>query len=92
MEAVDQARWWERHIVEVITGVPPEAGQGAGPRPEYDPAVCTLRQRELAKVSELTGRDAVPLGTFQRLRLAYEKRGIWGSGRPPGRWQAGRPD
>jgi putative transposase len=78
-DAVDQARWWERHIVEVITGVPPGAGRGARPRPEYDPAACTLRQRELAKVSELAGDGhAVPLSTFQRLRLAYEKRGIWG--------------
>jgi putative transposase len=76
VDAVDQARWWERHILEVITGVPPEAGRGAKPRPEYDPAGCTLRQRELAKVSELTGGGhAVPLSTFQRLRLAYEKRG-----------------
>ena len=79
VEAVDQARWWERHIVEAITGVPPEAGQGARPRPEYDPAVRTLRQRELAKVGELA-QDGyqVPLSTFQRLRLAYEKRGVWG--------------
>ena len=78
-EAVDQARWWERHIVEVITGVPPETGTGARPRPEYDPAARTLRQRELAKVGELA-RDGhqVPLSTFQRLRLAYEKRGVWG--------------
>jgi putative transposase len=78
-EAVDQARWWERHFVEVITGVPPEAGRGARPRPEYDPAACTLRQRELAKVGELA-RDGhhVPLSTFQRLRRAYEKRGVWG--------------
>ena len=29
-EAVDQARWWERHIIEVITGVPPEAGNAWG--------------------------------------------------------------
>ena len=24
-EAVEEARWWERHIVEVLTGVPPDA-------------------------------------------------------------------
>src|SRR5207247_4850927 len=47
-EAVDQARWWERHIIEVITGVPPEAGKGAGPRPEYDPA---------ARDQKVAGRD-----------------------------------
>jgi putative transposase len=78
-EVADQARWWERHVVEVITGVPPEAGKRARPRPEYDPAARTLRQRELAKVGELA-RDGhqVPLSTFQRLRRAYERRGVWG--------------
>ena len=78
-DAVEQARRWERHIVEVITGVPPETGMGARPRPEYDPAARTLRQRELAKVGELAqDGHQVPLSTFQRLRLAYEKRGLWG--------------
>lgn len=79
VDAVDQARWWECHIVEVVSGVPPEAGQGARPRPEYDPATRTLRQRELAKVGELAeDGHTVPLSTFQRLRLAYEKHGVWG--------------
>jgi putative transposase len=78
-DAVEQARWWERHIIEVITGVPPDAGRTARPRPEYDPTTRTLRQRELAKVGELTGDGhTVPLSTLQRLRLAYEKRGVWG--------------
>lgn len=78
-EVVEQARWWERHIVEVITGVPPDAGRTARPRPEYDPNTRTLRQRELAKVGELAGDGrTVPLSTLQRLRLAYEKRGVWG--------------
>jgi putative transposase len=78
-EAVDQARWWERHIVEVISGVLPETGKEARPRPEYDPAARTLRQRELAKVGELAGDGhQVPLSTFQRQRLAYERHGIWG--------------
>lgn len=78
-DVVEQARWWEHHIVEVIAGVAPEAGRGAAPRPAYDPAARTLRQRELAKVSELAehGRK-VPLSTLQRLRLAYEKHGVWG--------------
>jgi putative transposase len=42
-DAVDQARWWERHIGEVVTGVAPDAGPGARPQPRYDPAVRTLR-------------------------------------------------
>ncbi|MGF6885976.1 putative transposase [Nocardia sp. GAS34] len=78
-DKVEQARWWEHHIVEVITGVPPEAGRAARPRPEYDPATCSLRQRELAKVDELSREgNSAPLSTFQRMRLAYEKQGVWG--------------
>jgi putative transposase len=77
--AADQALWWERHIIEVIAGVPPDAPAGTRPRPGYDPQARTLRQRELAKAGELAeaGRP-VPLSTLQRLRLAYEKRGAWG--------------
>ncbi|WP_433192145.1 Mu transposase C-terminal domain-containing protein [Nocardia sp. CA-107356] len=75
----EQARWWEHHIVEVITGVPPETGRTARPKPEYDPRTRSLRQRELAKVDELSrAGDTVPLSTFQRMRLAYEKQGVWG--------------
>ena len=78
-EAADQARWWERHIIEVITGVPPVAAAGTRPRPEYDPETRSLRQRELAKAGELAGLGRpVPLSTLQRLRLSYEKRGSWG--------------
>ena len=38
-----------------------------------------MRQRELAKVAELeaAGRK-VPLSTLQRLRLGYERQGLWG--------------
>ena len=39
----------------------------------------TLRQRELAKAAELAAAGhRVPLSTLQRLRLSYEKRGVWG--------------
>ena len=38
-----------------------------------------MRQREMAKVAELTAAGhQVPLSTLQRLRLSYEKRGLWG--------------
>src|SRR5664280_2013634 len=33
-EAVAQAREWERHLVEVVTGLPPGAPQDAKPRPQ----------------------------------------------------------
>ncbi len=78
-DIAEQARWWERHVVEVIRGIPPDSGRKARPRPEYDPATRTLRQREMAKVSELAAAGhAVPLSTLQRLRHSYEKQGVWG--------------
>ncbi len=75
----EQARWWERHIVEILTGLPPEHEPMATVRPEYDPRRVSLRQRELAKVAELqaTGHK-VSFPTVKRLRLAYEKEGLWG--------------
>ncbi|MEO3747319.1 hypothetical protein [Plantactinospora sp. B5E13] len=77
-EAVEQARRWERHIVEVLTGRPPGAEKGARGRPEFDPETRTLRQRELAKVAELAGQgEQVSFKTLQRLRRGYEREGLW---------------
>jgi putative transposase len=73
------ARWWEQHLVEVLTGLPLDAVPGTAPRPEYDPRCCTLRQRELAKHAALTAAGhEVALSTLQRLRRRYELEGIWG--------------
>jgi hypothetical protein len=75
-EAAEKARWWEQHVAEVLTGT---AAGAAGPRPEYDPAVTTLRQRELAKIEELRAEGCqVALRTFQRMRRNYESKGLWG--------------
>ena len=52
--AAAEALWWERHIVEVLRGVPPQAPPGTGPKPEYDPALVSLTRREQAKAAELT--------------------------------------
>jgi putative transposase len=93
-EVTGQARWWERHIAEVVSGQPADAGADSRPRPEYDPAVTSLRQREIAKAAELrlAGYD-VPLRTLQRLRRSYETDGVWGwsiTGSPGSpRWPAG---
>jgi putative transposase len=75
----EQARWLECHLAEVVSGLPAGAGAGAVPRPEYDPAVTSLRQREIAKAAELraAGRQ-VPLRTLQRLRRSYQTSGVWG--------------
>jgi len=75
----DRARWLEAHLAEVVSGLPADAGPGAVPRPEYDRAVTSLRQREIAKAAELRldGHE-VPLRTLQRLRRSYETAGVWG--------------
>jgi len=77
--AAERARWWERHIMEVLAGIPAGLGSAAVAKPEYDPGRVSLRQRELAKVAELnTAGHQVSVATIKRLRLAYEKEGIWG--------------
>jgi putative transposase len=48
-QARARAKWWEQHLVEVLTGVSPDAAPDTVPRPEYDPARQSLRQREVAK-------------------------------------------
>jgi putative transposase len=78
-ETAEAARWWERHLVEVITGVPPESPPGTRPRPAYDPARWSLRQRELAKHQELVlAGHRVGLSTLKRQRGRYEREGLWG--------------
>lgn len=75
----ERARWWEQHLIEVLTGRRPGAGPNARPRPEFDPSSRSLRQRELAKVAELqdAGHD-IRLNTLQRQRFAYERDGLLG--------------
>jgi putative transposase len=77
--AAELARWWEEHIIEVLTGRRPDAAPTSTPRPEYDPARHSLRQRELSKHAELV-RDGheVSFAKVKRLRLAYETDGLWG--------------
>ncbi|MFN3008780.1 integrase, partial [Mycolicibacterium wolinskyi] len=78
-EVADRARWWEQHIVEVLTGRRPESPPGQPIRPEFDPAVRSLRQRELTKLEELraAGHD-LALITLQRQRSRYEAKGLLG--------------
>ena len=47
--AVEDARRWERHIIEVMTGVPPDAPPGTPARPGFDRAAYSLAQREQAE-------------------------------------------
>lgn len=76
---VEQARWWEGHILEVLHGLLPEAVPGSVPRPEFDPACHSLAAREAAKAAELqaAGRK-VSARTIKDRRQRYEARGLLG--------------
>ena len=39
--AVEEASWWEPHLVEVVYGLRPDAPAGTRPRPQYDPEGTT---------------------------------------------------
>jgi hypothetical protein len=52
-EVLEAAKEWERHIVEVMTGLPPDAEPGEVPRPQYDPVNRTVEERAKAKAEEL---------------------------------------
>ena len=78
-DVAERARGWERHMVEVLHGSPPDAPPGTQPRPEYDPATTSLRQRETAKVAELTEAGiTIALSSLQRMRRHYERDGLLG--------------
>ncbi|MGH3120068.1 MAG: integrase [Trebonia sp.] len=74
---VAEALWWERHIVEVLRGLPPDAQPGIVPRPEYDPELVSLTRREQAKAAELTaaGRPVTASAVKQR-RRRYQVGGL----------------
>jgi transposase InsO family protein len=75
----DRARSWQRHVTEVLTGLPPDASAGQAPRPEYDPARHTLAEREAAKASELCAAgQPTSAWTVGRMRRRYQTQGLWG--------------
>jgi hypothetical protein len=75
--AIQKALWWERHIVEVLRGLPPDAVAGTHPRPEYDPAVRSLTRREQAKAAELTAAgELVTASAISKRRRRYEAGGV----------------
>ena len=78
-KAAGDALRWEQHIIEVLTGTPPDAQPGTAARPGYDPAVCSLAQREQAKAAELTASGVkVTARTVRRKRQRYQARGLAG--------------
>ncbi len=72
---VADAQRWREHLVEVETGLPPDAGPGVSPRAGYDSATTSLAQRQRAKAAEL----GVALRTVEYKRARYLAQG----GRPP---------
>ncbi|MEW2275707.1 transposase [Streptomyces griseofuscus] len=77
-KAVERAEWWQRHLVEMLTGRPLDDPQGPV-RAEYDPAVRSPRQRELAKAAELAAAGhSASLALIQRMRRRFENEGVGG--------------
>ncbi|TCR15949.1 DDE-type integrase/transposase/recombinase [Streptomyces sp. BK205] len=74
------ARIWERHVIEVETGLLPGAPEGSRPREGYDPDRFTLVERYQRKAAELSAvlDWTVSWQTVQRKRLAFKRDGIWG--------------
>ncbi|MFE7606999.1 AAA family ATPase [Streptomyces celluloflavus] len=79
-DAAVRARWWLAHIVEVLTGLPPDAPSDARPRLGFDPVRTTLAEREAAKAGELTAQGVVGASarTVRRKRQRYEAEGLPG--------------
>lgn len=76
-EVADRALWWQRHLIELLTGLPPDAPAGTRPRPEYDPAARSLAERERAKAAELASLGAeISARTVKRKRQRYEAGGV----------------
>jgi putative transposase len=74
-----RAQWWERHVSEVLTGVPAGSAPGTAAPAEYDPLRVSLRQRELSKVAELRAAgEPVSLATLGRMRRRYRSDGLLG--------------
>lgn len=78
-EVMARARAWEAHVIEVETGLAPDAGEGGQPAPAYDPKSHTLAQREQAKAAELTAAgQPTSRATVRRMRRRYHDQGLWG--------------
>lgn len=78
-KAREEAEFWLDHVLEVHTGLPGFAAPGCEPRPGYDPARTTLRERYALKAAELqAAHHQVSAATVERKRLAWLAEGVWG--------------
>ncbi|MFD3456058.1 transposase family protein [Streptomyces sp. NPDC058691] len=77
LEVAERALWWQRHLVEVLTGVMPNAPAGVRPKPKYDPSRRSLAERERAKAAELAALgEKVTARRVKRMRQRYEAGGV----------------
>ena len=77
--AVERARWWEAHIIEVVDGTRPDVPAGTPPRPAYDVERTSLREREQAKAAELSRPDRpVAASTVKHRRQRWQAEGLPG--------------
>ena len=74
VKVLEEAREWERHVLEVETGLSPNPLPGATPRAGFDPASTTIAERDRAKAAEL----GVSLRTVKARRARYAQQGLWG--------------
>jgi hypothetical protein len=78
-EAVERARWWEAHIIEVVDGVPLDAPAGTPSRPAYDVERTSLAEREQAKAAELSAQGRpVAASTVKHRRQRRQAEGLPG--------------
>ncbi|MFI5937817.1 Mu transposase C-terminal domain-containing protein [Actinoplanes sp. NPDC051494] len=72
---LQEALWWEQHILEVLTGVRPEQAR----RPQFEPQYRSLAEREAAKAAELAaaGRKVTARSVRGR-RQRYQTDGLLG--------------
>lgn len=79
-DAAREAYVWERHVIEVDTGLLPNQPEDATPRPGYATDEFTLIERYKIKAAELNAvlDFDVSWHTVQRKRLQYKEKGIWG--------------
>ena len=78
-EAVERARWWEAHIIEVVDGTPPDEPAGTPSRPAYDVERTSLAGREQAKAAELSAQGRqVAASTVKHRRQRWQAEGLPG--------------
>lgn len=77
-EAVKQALWWEKHILEVLHGIAPDAEPGTAPRSGYEPGT-SVTSRQRVKAAELSAAGhSVAAKTIGNRRRRYQEEGLVG--------------